>query len=370
MKWSLPLGRLAGIRLYVHATFLLLLVWIGVQQWGLEPTWRSVASGVGFILLLFACVVLHELGHALAARRYGIPTRDITLLPIGGVARLERMPSEPRQELVVAIAGPAVNVVIAALLFAGLALTGGPDPVALDPSGESVVRGSMVRRLLQVNVMLVLFNLLPAFPLDGGRVLRAGLAMRMEYARATRLAATIGQGMAVLFAFVGLQGNPFLLLIAVFVWLGAQQESTHAQMQHTLDGATVRDAMLTDFQLLHDDDDLSRAVTLLLAGSQQDFPVVDDTGTVAGILTRSALLTALARSGGTGPVRDIVQRDFTTATPDEPLTTLLERLPRATCRVVPVVAAGRVVGLVTLENLGELVSVRAALQAAVRDRRR
>ena len=364
MKWSLPLGRLAGIRVYVHATFLLLLVWIGVQQWGLEPTWRSVASGVGFILLLFGCVVLHELGHALAARRYGIPTRDITLLPIGGVARLERMPKDPRQELVVALAGPAVNVVIAALLFAGLALTGAPDPVALDPSGESVVRGSMARRLLQVNVMLVLFNLLPAFPLDGGRVLRAGLAMRMDYARATRAAATIGQGMAVLFAFVGLQGNPFLLLIAFFVWMGAAQESSQAQMQGTLEGALVRDAMLTDFQLLDHDDDLARAVQLLLAGSQQDFPVVSHHGTVEGILTRGALLMALARDGASGSVHDIVQRDFTTAEPDEPLTALLERLPRAACRVVPVLEGGRVVGLVTLENLGELVSVRTAMRRA------
>jgi Zn-dependent protease/CBS domain-containing protein len=361
VKWSIPLGRVLGIRLNVHVTFLLLLFWIGLQHWRAEPTSIAVARGVGFILLLFGCVVLHEFGHALAARRYGIPTRDITLLPIGGVARLERMPEDPRQELVVALAGPAVNVVIIALLYVGLALTGSPDPVALEATGESVVRGGMAERLMAVNVMLVVFNMLPAFPLDGGRVLRAGLAMKMDYARATRTAAGIGQGMAVLFGIVGLMGNPLLIIIAFFVWMGASQESTQAQMKGVLDGTTTRDAMLTDFQLLREGDDLAHAVQLLLAGSQQDFPVVNASGEVVGVLTRSALLTALASSGPTGPVHDVLQREFITAVPDEPLTALLERLPRVACRTVPVLDAGRVVGMVTLENLGELVSVRTAL---------
>jgi Zn-dependent protease/predicted transcriptional regulator len=364
MKWSIPLGRLAGIRLFMHITFPLLLLWIGWQHWRVSATWSAVASGVGFILLLFGCVVLHELGHALAARRYGIPTRDITLLPIGGVARLERMPEEPRQELVVALAGPAVNVVIAAVLFGVLTLTGTLGTMPLEATEDTVVRGGLVQRLMVVNVMLVVFNMLPAFPLDGGRVLRAGLAMRMDYARATRTAAVIGQGMAVLFAFVGLQGNPFLLLIAFFVWMGASQESSQAQMRGVLDGASVRDAMQTDFRLLHEHDDLARAVELLLAGSQQDFPVVDGQGRVIGILTRHTLLTALARDGGSGPVQAVLQRDFTTASPTEPLTGLMERLPRVTCRAVPVVQAGQVIGLVTLENLGELVSVRTALRGA------
>jgi Zn-dependent protease len=267
MKWSIPLGRVLGIRLDMHVTFLLLLFWIGLQHWRMDPTLFAVARGVGFILLLFGCVVLHELGHALAARRYGIPTRDITLLPIGGVARLERMPEDPRQELVVALAGPAVNVVIAALLFAWLTLRGAPDPVALEVTGASVVRGGLAERLMAVNLMLVVFNMLPAFPLDGGRVLRAVLAMRTDYARATRTAAGIGQGMAVLFGVVGLMVNPLLLIIAFFVWLGASQENTQTQMKSVLDGATVRDAMQTDFRLLRDDGDLAQAVQLLLAGS-------------------------------------------------------------------------------------------------------
>lgn len=362
MKWSVPLGRVFGIRLEMHVTFLLLLFWIGMQHWRANPTPSSVIGGVGFVLLLFTCVVLHELGHALAARRYGIPTRDITLLPIGGVARLERMPADPKQELVVALAGPAVNVVIAALLFGGLALSGAGDPATLEATGESVVRGGIAERLLVVNVMLVAFNLLPAFPLDGGRVLRAVLAMRMDYAKATRTAASIGQGMAVLFGIVGLMGNPLLVVIAFFVWLGASQESTQAQMKGVLDGATARDAMLTDFQLLRDTDDLAHAVELLLAGSQQDFPVVNDKGDVIGVLTRSALLTALARNGPTGPLLDVLQREFITASPEEPLTALLERLPRVPCRTVPVMERGRVIGMVTLENFGELVSVRSALR--------
>jgi Zn-dependent protease len=361
MKWSLPLGRLAGIKLYVHVTFLLLLFWIGLQHWRVEPTAESVVRGVGFILALFGCVVLHELGHALSARRYGIPTRDITLLPIGGVARLERMPEDPRQELVVALAGPAVNVVIALLLFVVLSLTGSREPVESVVTETSIARGGFFERLMLVNIMLVVFNMLPAFPLDGGRVLRAGLAMRMDYARATRTAATIGQGMAVLFGIVGLMVNPFLLIIAFFVWFGASQESSHAQMKWVLDGATVRDAMLTDFRVLRETDDLAQAVELLLAGSQQDFPVLGNDGGVVGVLTRSALLTALARSGPSGHVDAILQREFLTATPRDSLAALMERLPTVPCRTVPVLEAGSVVGMVTLENLGELVSVRTAL---------
>jgi Zn-dependent protease len=189
MKWSWKVGQLAGIDLRIHATFLLLLGWVLASYWLAGKSMEAMLAGVGFIVALFACVVLHEMGHAVAARKFGIQTRDITLLPIGGVARLERMPEEPKLELLVALAGPAVNVVIAVVLYGWLALTQGWTPF----SQLSVAAGPFVERLLLVNISLVLFNLIPAFPMDGGRVLRALLASRMTYPKATQLAASVGQ---------------------------------------------------------------------------------------------------------------------------------------------------------------------------------
>ena len=292
MKWSWRVGRIAGIDLYVHVTFVILVGWVALSHYLARRSGADALMGVAFILTLFAIVVLHELGHALTARRFGIPTRDITLLPIGGVARLERMPEDPKQELLVALAGPAVNVMLAGILF--LVVDLGPG---LAPYGEVVrVGGSFLDQMLWVNVSLAAFNLLPAFPMDGGRVLRALLAMRMEYVRATQVAAGIGQAMAVLFGFVGLFTNPFLVFIALFVWLGAAAEASTVQMRSALGNIPVRKAMITDFRVLAPQDPLGRAVDHVLAGFQQDFPVVEH-GQVAGVLTRADLLSALARRG-------------------------------------------------------------------------
>src|SRR5512133_3537146 len=278
MKWQWKLGRFAGIDVFVHATFLLLIGWIGYSYWLQYETIAKVAEGILFILALFLCVVLHKYGHALTARHYGIKTRDITLYPIGGVARLERMPEKPIEELWVALMGPAANVVIAAGLFAYLTVTYPLVPL----TDLTVASGSFAERLMTVNLSLVLFNLIPAFPMDGGRVLRALLAMRMEYVRATQIAANIGQGLALVFGFVGLFSNPFLLFIAFFVWIGASQEAGAAQVKNTVGGVPVTRAMLTDFKTLTPRDNLSQVVALILAGSQHDFPVVDATGRVAG----------------------------------------------------------------------------------------
>src|SRR5438874_13291101 len=201
MSWSLPIFRVAGIQLRIHVTFLLLIGWLAFRYYA-EGGTAAAAGSVFFILLLFACVVLHEFGHAFAAKAFGINTPDITLLPIGGVARLERMPEEPVQELIIAVAGPLVNVVIALGLF----IADGAQAL-LNPA--AVEAGGLIAQLLTINIMLVLFNLLPAFPMDGGRVLRALLATRMSYARATQVAATVGQGFAFVFGFLGLLWNPF-----------------------------------------------------------------------------------------------------------------------------------------------------------------
>lgn len=362
MKWSIKLGRWAGIDVYLHVTFLLLLGIVGLLYWREEPTLASVASGVGFFLAVFGCVLLHEFGHALMARRYGVRTRDITLLPIGGVARLERMPDKPVQELWVALAGPAVNVVIAALLLAVLALTGG----GFQSERLTFAEGAMLERLLLVNVFIVGFNLLPAFPMDGGRVLRSLLAMRMDYARATQIAGTLGQVMAVLFVIAGfLLSHIMLMVIAFFVWVGAAQETNLAQVRSAMGGIPVEEAMLTDFQTLAPGDSLARAVELTLAGSQQDFPVMWD-GSVVGVLTRNRLVAALAQRGPGARVEEVMEREFPTAQAGELIETVLERVHGENGAVVPVYRHGRLLGLLTAENIGEFVTFRRALAAARR----
>ena len=359
MKWSWKIGEVSGIGVYVHATFLILIGWVALNHWMEGRNLAYVIAGVGFILSLFACVVLHELGHALTAKKYGIKTRDITLLPIGGVARLERMPSDPKQELWVALAGPAVNVAIAAALFIVLQLTGGMESF----SRLSVTGGSFFQRLLVVNIFLVLFNMLPAFPMDGGRILRALLAMRLDYMRATQIAAGLGQGMAFLFGFIGLFSNPFLVFIALFVWIGAAQESSMVQMRSALGGIPVSRAMLSDFRTLSPNDSLARAVELILAGSQHDFPVTKD-GQVVGLLTRGKLLVALAQKGQETLVGNVMERDFQVVTASEMLESALARLQTCQCPMLPVKRDGQLVGLVTTENIGEFIMIQGAMGGA------
>lgn len=355
MKWSWKLGEFRGIAVYMHATFLILIGFIVLSHWTAGSSLGKTLEGVGFILALFGCVVLHEFGHALMAARYGIKTRDITLLPIGGLARMERMPDQPLQELWVALAGPAVNVVIAAVLFLGIRVTATWTPT----EQLSIASGPFFQRLMLLNVILVLFNLLPAFPMDGGRVLRALLATKLEYTQATQIAASIGQAMALVFGFLGIFSNPFLLFIALFVWIGAAQEASMAQMKSSFAGIPVVRAMITDFQTLAPHDPLARAIEQILAGSQQDFPVVED-GQVVGILTRHDLLVALTKHGHDALVGDTMQREFQTIDASEMLETTFRRLQSFQCRTAPVLRRGELVGLVTMENVGEFVAIQAA----------
>ena len=357
MKWSWKVGSVAGIDLYVHATFFLLIAWVGITYW-LAGGSAAALDGIAFILALFACVVLHELGHALTARRYGIPTRDITLLPIGGVSRLERIPDKPRQEVWVSLAGPAVNVVIAAALYVWLLLSHTLRPVSV----LSMAGSTFLERLLLVNVSLAVFNLLPAFPMDGGRVLRALLALRMEYVRATQVAAHVGQAMALVFGLLGLFTNPFLIFIALFVWIGAAQEASMVQMRTALSGIPVSRAMLTDFRSVAPDDPAQRVLELILAGSQQDFPVVDGGkgGRLAGVLLRSDVLKALAR-GADWRERDVMRREFEVVDAADMLDTALARLQACACHALPVTSRGALVGILTMDNVGEFLLIQSAL---------
>ncbi len=356
MKWQWKIGEYSGIGVYLHATFFLLIGFVVLSHVLQGDPISQTIAGVVFILALFASVVLHEFGHALTAKRYGIKTRDITLYPIGGVARLERMPDQPIQEFWVALAGPAVNVVIAAVLFVWMAIT--TEIIPLEKL--SVATGPFIERLMLTNLALVGFNLLPAFPMDGGRVLRALLAMRMEYTRATQIAATLGQAMAFLFGFIGMFTNPFLVFIALFVWIGAAQEASMVQMKSALGGIPVVRTMLTDYRTLTPQDTLGRAVELILAGSQHDFPVTENS-TVVGILTRDKLITALSQRGYNALVSEVMQRDFASVEYSEMLETALMKMEACGCQTLCVTRNGQLVGIVTKENVGEFLMIQAAL---------
>jgi len=356
MKWNLNIGRWFGIPVRLHFTFLLVIGLLAIANGVAGGGLGAAVDGVLFFCALFGCVLLHELGHALMARRYGVKTKDIILLPIGGVARLERMPDKPIQEFWIALAGPAVNVAIALLLGVWLWVNGSWNSLAAFGTAEL----GFASQMLTANLFLVLFNLLPAFPMDGGRVLRSLLAMRMHYAKATRIAGTVGKSMAVIFAIVGLFINPMLFLIAAFVWFGATREMNLAETRSAISGLTVREAMVTDFRVVDRDTPLLQVARLTLAGTQQDFPVLDR-GRYAGMLNRRQLLDGLNRYGVAAPASDVMESDLPVLQDDESVQSLLTRNASSGQSTLPVLRNGLLVGLFTTENLSELLLLKAAL---------
>jgi Zn-dependent protease/CBS domain-containing protein len=356
MRWSLTLGSIGGTAIRIHVTFLLFLIWLGAiyyRQGGAEAAWQ----GTIFVVLIFLCVLLHELGHVFAARRYGVKTRDVTLWPFGGIASMERMPEKPSQELIVALAGPAVNVVIAAalLLYLGTRI----DAETLARIEDPTV--SLAAKLAGANIILVLFNLIPAFPMDGGRVLRALLAMRMGNARATEIAVNIGQGFAVIFGILGIFYNPMLIIIAVFIFLAASGEAANAQLRAVAQGSLVSDAMITQFQSLPVTATVNDAADALIRTTQTEFPIVDGAGHLRGVLTRDAMIKALKDRGPGTPVLEVMQADIPTLPARAKLDTALRSLMRKESPVVGVTGAdGRLIGLLTVENLGEMMLLQSA----------
>ena len=347
MKWSFQVARLAGIDVRIHATFLLLLVWFGFVYFA-EGGYAAMFTGLTFIILLFACVLLHEFGHALAARAYGINTPDITLLPIGGIARLERMPDKPWQELVVALAGPAVNVVIAFGLYVVIGRFFGLGDLEEVAEG----RGNLLTQLLAINVILVVFNLLPAFPMDGGRVLRALLATRLSHGRATRIAAAVGQVVAVLFGLLGLfGGNPFLLFIAVFVFFGARAEASFATFKETAEGTHVAAVMHPTGPVLMTGMTVSDAVQAAMQGHDGALPVADPSLHLVGMIPADVLGRAL-RWDPSAKIDRMVQRDFAAIVADASLSQAVAVMRESPQAVFPVVnAGGQLVGMLKRDDL-------------------
>lgn len=360
---SLTIARVAGIPIRSHWTFFVLLLWIvtsGVFR-GLGIS-AGVMSGL-FVVAVFLCVTLHELGHALAARAYGVHTRDITLLPIGGVASLERIPDRPLHEFVIAIAGPLVNVVIAAALWTGLAWREGMDSL-LALNWLQNPAAAFLANLAAVNLWLVLFNLIPAFPMDGGRILRSALAAGLGRARATKVAATVGKVVAVGMAFVGLlAGHPMLLLIAMFVWLGATAEASATLAREALRRIPVRAAMVREYRALSADQTIRDAAAILLSSHQQDFPVTKDGdagGEVVGVLPRMNIIRTLSERGPETRVGDVMLRDCKSVGPEDDLSEAAQAGYTSGCPLTPVTVDGRLVGLLTPETVGEFLLIKEA----------
>jgi Zn-dependent protease/CBS domain-containing protein len=360
VKWSYRVATIAGIQVRIHLTFLLLLAfyaWIYYIDGGPQ----AAVDGVVFTLLIFLCVLLHEFGHALAARTFGIRTPDITLLPIGGVARLERMPANPQQEFVIAIAGPAVNVLIAIAIFV---VIGGVVPVR-EFGLVDTASGTLLDKLLVVNILLVAFNMIPAFPMDGGRVLRALLATQMRYPAATRLAARIGQVIAVLFGLASLTpwGGPMLGIIAIFVFLGAQQELAYAQFRETAQNLRVGQAMITRFQALPISLRVGEIAKTLSESNQGVFPFVDEQLHFHGIASREELQRAVTQLPPEASASSVA-RTSPTLTPSTGFGEALELMQQSAEPLLPVVnGSGQIVGLLGLGQLAELSALRQPAMA-------
>jgi Zn-dependent protease/CBS domain-containing protein len=365
-RWVWRLGSVFGIPIRVHFTLLLLLIWIAwiefqqASQQGLAPegdlgAWIAFLAGrVLFIVGIFACVLFHEIGHALVARSFAIRTTEIMLYPFGGVARLTGM-GRPSQELWISLAGPTVNIAIGLLLYAGLRAAGLWTPLARLSQTDAVI----LQNLALANFILAGFNLIPAFPMDGGRVLRALLARRFGMLRGTSIAATIGQAFAIGLGLLGLfWGNFILIFIAFFVFVSASQEVRMQRSIALMRGQRVADAMIRRFETLAADESLSRAADYLLDTHQQDFPVT--TGArVTGVLTRPGLVRGLADHGPRAEVSTATSADYVALTPEEPLRRAVERMQAARQSVGLVFEGDRLVGMLTEENVREFFQVHA-----------
>ena len=363
MKWSWRMGRVAGIDIHVHATFPLLFAWITVVMLRSGATASAIAGTLVLMLAVFGLIVIHETAHALTARRFGITTHDITLLPIGGIAHLDHMPREPKQELLIAVAGPAVNVVFAIVLFGILALTGGLSELGelAATNSTQITTSGILAELFGINLSLTVFNLLPAFPLDGGRVMRALLAIkRKDYVSATLAAAKVGRAFALVFGVVGLfvLDNPMLVVIALFVWLSAASEASAAQTSAALADVPLSQLLITDMRTLSPSDRLSSAVELTIHG-QQDFPVVAG-GRLVGMLGRADLVRGLSQHGGSAMVQTAMRKTFPFTMPDAKPEETLKLLTTRGAGAVPVVSDDKLLGLLTLENVAEFMLLQKA----------
>lgn len=365
MKGTLVLGKFAGIKIQIHWSFTLLLIWVLLSNLKAGGDFTAGLYNLGLVLVLFACVTLHELGHALMAKRFKITTSSITLLPIGGVAALEKMPEKPGEELAVAVAGPAVNVVIFLLIWAILPKNYFSllDQKQLE---QLLIEPSWIGFLFYLwiaNAMLVFFNLIPAFPMDGGRVLRALLGFRMARAKATEIASRLGQAVSFLFLILGLFYNPFLVIIAIFVYFGAYAENQMVQQEDQLRGYTVRDALLTEIHPIPVNDSLQTAIDHVLHGTEKDF-LITDSDQICGLLLNSDII----RHAGKPKVAlsEIMRTSFPTVDAEAGLADTLTLMQQTGLKFLPVVQNNKLLGAISSENISEFILLRSGHRLGVK----
>lgn len=350
MRWSFGIGTVKGTVVRIHWTFVIFLGWIVLAAYAANGPQAAFSSGL-FFVLLFGSVLLHEFGHIFTARKFGVRTPDVVLLPIGGVSQMERIPEKPSQELLISLAGPAVNVVIGGAIV--LALGGLPQHPDMNMTN---LGKHLWTHLAFTNFALAAFNLLPAFPMDGGRALRALLAWRLGYSRGTRAAAITGQVFAVLFGLLGIaSGNLILALIALFVWFAAGSESSAAQLRAASAGASVADVMITKFETLAADAPIEAAAQALIHSAQRKFLVTGPTGQVEGLVTRELVAGALREGRVEARVSDIMKRDVPVVSPRHTADHAIELLQAGAPALAAIDESGRLVGMLTLENVLELL---------------
>ncbi len=356
MKYSLYLGKISGIKISVHWTFLILIFWIVFSNMRAGLKSDEIVWSVVFVLTIFVCVILHELGHALTAQRFKIKTREIIILPIGGLAQFESIPEKPKEELLVALAGPAVNVLIAALLFPFVSLT--QDLKELETLSR-IGPSNFLITLMNINLWLAIFNLIPAFPMDGGRVLRALLAFRLSHAKATAIAASVGQVLAMVFVFLGFFFNPFLIFIGFFIFLGAQSEAAYARSKFMLKGFTVKDVLMHEIPYIHGDATIKEAAAKLLNSQNRNF-VVDRLGKPVGTLSRDTIIKALGEQGEDIVVDKVKDESMVILSPDTPLEEVWQKLQQEKKPLMLVISEGVLQGVVDEENLAEFILIQSA----------
>jgi Zn-dependent protease len=351
---SLPLGQISGIRLQIHWTFFIFLAWVVTAEIMQGSKVFEIINVTLFILSVFACIILHELGHALTAKRYGVKTRSITLLPFGGIAGMEKIPEKPSHELMIALAGPAVNLVIAGVLIAVIPLTN----QVYSPNLFGIFTSyNFLPSLITANITLALFNLVPAFPMDGGRVLRALLAFRYPRITATRIASFAGQIIAIIFIIAGLFINPFLVLIGIFVFAGAGIEARITETTTALKGLKVKDVMLKKTPILQESETLQQAATRLLEVQEREFIVMRG-NRMAGTLSREDILKGFKSKKPDTPLGEIMRKDFIPLHPDMAVEDALKLMEEHHTTVEPVFSKGMLTGIFETENIAEFISIK------------
>jgi len=346
MKGSINLFKVFGININIHITFLLLPM-IFFMLIG--------AKGAFFIIVVFTCVTFHELSHSLVAKRFGIEVKDITLLPIGGVASMTSLPEKPSQELLISIAGPMFNITLAALLYFPLLALIGKEALAWPPSWESWPK--TIAYVFWMNPILAIFNLLPAFPMDGGRILRALLARKLDYRKATSIAANFGHLFALIFGYVGLvHGSIFLILIAVFIYMAASSEEMQVDVRETIKRFYVKDVLPEKFLTLSKDVPLNKVLELIFHSHQEDFPVVEDHKLI-GFVTRNDIIATVHQFGTGRLVKDVMRNDFPTVSSKDFLTEAQKKMETSGFKALPVLNNGKLAGIISLEDISRVYTV-------------